>query len=295
MAAGLTNANSIGARSSSSGAGPSSLSIPLGDPSQGLGASTGVDIPEGLDPHLGLEEGHHAHHQHHHPGQVNDAHDHAEHHNLDQQGEHHVHDTQGHEHDALQHQLDLDIDPTLIALSAVMPETLAELEKVRENHEHTQAQTHVHTHEHGHEHHTHGEQENGHEDLNGDEQQERDTRAALAHLQAHSEFPAHAPELVHDESENQGAPEEEEVEGFHGISDIPEAGILTDEISSTAVLEEGSTEVGFVAGQKRIAEVDVQGENEGVKRFKVEDGSEAMDVVGNAGSLEHVGGEEQEQ
>ncbi|KIR59778.1 hypothetical protein I314_04211 [Cryptococcus bacillisporus CA1873] len=295
VAAGLTNANSIGARSSSSGAGPSSLSIPLGDPSQGLGASTGVDIPEGLDTHLGLEEGHHAHHQHHHPGQVNDAHDHVEHHNLDQQDEHHVHDTQGHEHDALQHQLDLDIDPTLIALSAVMPETLAELEKVRENHEHAQAQTHVHTHEHGHEHHTRGEQENGHEVLNGDEQQERDTRAALAHLQAHSEFPLHAPELVHDESENQGAPEEEEVEEFHGISDISGAGLLADEISSAAVPEEGSTEEGFVAGQKRSAEVDVQGENEGVKRFKVEDGRETMNVVGKAGSLEHVGGEEQEQ
>ncbi|OXC65861.1 hypothetical protein AYX13_05238 [Cryptococcus neoformans] len=315
LAAGLTNANSIGARSSSSGAGPSSLSIPLGDPSQGVGASAGVDIPQALDPHLGLEEGHHVHHHHHHPGQEHDSHDHVEHHDLDQQGEHHPHHAQGHEHDTLQHQLDLDIDPTLIALSAVMPETLAELEKVRENHERAQAQSHAHAHEHGHEHHTHGGQGNGHEDLNGDEQQERDTRAALAHLQAHSEFPSHDAELVHDESENQQlpviehthaiqpltepvpastndvAPEGEDVDEFHGISDIPKTGILISEMSSAAVPEEGSTEEGFVAGQKRSAEVDVQEGNGDVKRFKVEDGSELVDIGEGAESLEHIGGE----
>lgn len=62
-------------------------------------------------------------------------------------------------------------------------------------------------------------------------------------------------------------------------------------MSSAAVPEEGSTEEGFVTGQKRSAEVDVQEGNGDVKRFKVEDGSELVDIGEDAESLEHIGGE----
>ncbi|WVN86612.1 uncharacterized protein L203_101780 [Cryptococcus depauperatus CBS 7841] len=211
---------------------------------KGLG-SVGVNVVgsdendvhhQGLNPQLAmghLDQHHHIHQLQHHQGHGVHRHRHDGH----EENGHQAHED---EHDEMQHQLHLDIDPTLIALSAVMPGTLADLE-VGKGEDDTVSHQQQHQH---------------HDD---------EERAALDHLDQHHPAPR---VVMHSD-------EEVEISVLHDFSELHRAATTGATTDTDGAVEAGTGIRGktdIASGHKRPLDEFDEEEDERDKRLRLDEG-----------------------